>query len=167
MIMVPEDGRDKANGLVGTSNGIGYLGASIFSGLVIGFLGVAWMLAIAIVLTLVVIAHLATLSVPDFLKKETDDGSAKSAGTVDIRGTIRSVKAVPGLFGLIFFHTFNNFLGGIFMALMDAYGLLLMSVQAWGALWGFLTLASSLVASSLRVKGWAGIHYGRCFWPTS
>jgi DHA3 family multidrug efflux protein-like MFS transporter len=41
---------------------------------------------------------------------------------------------------LIFFHTFNNFLGGIFMSLMDAYGLLLVSVQVWGALWGFLSL---------------------------
>ncbi|MFO7169920.1 MAG: MFS transporter, partial [Chloroflexota bacterium] len=48
---------------------------------------------------------------------------------------------VPGLFGLIFFNTFNNFLGGVFMSLMDAYGLLLVSVQVWGALWGFLSLA--------------------------
>jgi DHA3 family multidrug efflux protein-like MFS transporter len=47
---------------------------------------------------------------------------------------------VPGLFGLIFFHTFNNFLGGIFMSLMDAYGLLLVSVQVWGILWGVLSL---------------------------
>ena len=140
-IMVPEDRRDKANGMVGTSNGIGFLGASIFSGLVIGYLGVAWMLGIAIALTVLVIVHLATLSIPDFPRKETEDGAAPSVGAVDIRGTIRSVKSVPGLFGLIFFHTFNNFLGGIFMALMDAYGLLLMSVQAWGALWGFLSLA--------------------------
>ena len=141
-IMVPEDGRDKANGLVGTSNGIGFLGASIFSGLVIGYLGVAWMLGIAIALTLAIIAHLATLSIPDFLKADTgDDEAVKGRSSVDIRGTIRAVKLVPGLFGLIFFHTFNNFLGGIFMALMDAYGLLLMSVQVWGALWGFLSLA--------------------------
>ena len=140
-IMVPDDRRDKANGLVGTSNGIGFLGASIFSGLVIGYLGVAWMLGIAIALTVLVIAHLVTLSIPDFPRKETADGATQSGGAVDIRGTIRSVKSVPGLFGLIFFHTFNNFLGGIFMALMDAYGLLLMSVQAWGALWGVLTLA--------------------------
>ena len=41
---------------------------------------------------------------------------------------------------MILFQTFNNFLGGIFMALMDAYGLLLVSVQVWGALWGFLSL---------------------------
>jgi DHA3 family multidrug efflux protein-like MFS transporter len=139
-IMVAEDERDKANGLVGTSNGIGFLGASIFSGLVIGYLGMAWMLVIAIALTSAVIAHLATLSIPDFA--DTGAGaSAKSASSVDIRGTIHAVKLVPGLFGLIFFHTFNNFLGGIFMALMDAYGLLLMSVQVWGALWGFLSLA--------------------------
>jgi DHA3 family multidrug efflux protein-like MFS transporter len=59
---------------------------------------------------------------------------------VDIRGTIRVIQAVPGLFGLIFFHTINNFLGGIFFALMDAYGLLLVSVQVWGALWGVLSL---------------------------
>ena len=47
-IMVPEDGRDKANGLVGTANGVGFLAASILSGLAIGFLGVTWMLASAI-----------------------------------------------------------------------------------------------------------------------
>ena len=141
-IMVAEDRRDRANGLVGTANGIGFLGASIFSGLVIGYLGVAWMLGIAIALTLLVIAHLATLSIPDFPKTEpVESGSAKTRTTVDIRGTIRAVQLVPGLFGLIFFHTFNNFLGGIFMALMDAYGLLMMSVQVWGALWGFLSLA--------------------------
>jgi DHA3 family multidrug efflux protein-like MFS transporter len=40
---------------------------------------------------------------------------------------------------LIFFSTFNNFLGGVFMALMDAYGLSLVSVQTWGLLWGVLS----------------------------
>lgn len=37
--------------------------------------------------------------------------------------------------------TFNNFLGGVFMALMDAYGLSIVSVQTWGILWGFLSFA--------------------------
>jgi DHA3 family multidrug efflux protein-like MFS transporter len=59
---------------------------------------------------------------------------------IDVRGTIRVIGLVPGLFGLIFFHTFNNFLGGVFMSLMDAYGLLLVSVQVWGVLWGVLSL---------------------------
>ena len=46
---------------------------------------------------------------------------------------------VPGLLALIAFSCFNNFLAGAFMALMDAYGLYLMSVQAWGLLWGALS----------------------------
>ncbi len=142
-IMIPEEGRDKANGLVGTANGVAFLGASIFSGLVIGFLGIPWMLTIAIILTVLIIAHLWTLTIPDLEK--TGQATVNAQGQtnkegVDIRGTIRAIQLVPGLFGLIFFHTFNNFLGGIFMALMDAYGLLLVSVQVWGALWGFLSL---------------------------
>ena len=58
---------------------------------------------------------------------------------VDLRGTLRLVRGVPGLVALILFGCFNNFLGGAFMALMDAYGLSLMSVQAWGLLWGGLS----------------------------
>lgn len=69
-IMVAEDVRDKANGMVGTANGIAFLGASIFSGLVIGYLGIVWTLGLAIGLTLLVIAHLATLAIPDLAKKD-------------------------------------------------------------------------------------------------
>lgn len=147
-ILVPEDGRDKANGLVGTANGIAFLGASIFSGLVIGYLGVSWMLVIAIVLTILVILHLWTLTIPDLPRtiRHAHDGEPEHEHEphqegIDLGGTIRAIQLVPGLFGLIFFHTFNNFLGGIFMSLMDAYGLLLVSVQVWGALWGVLSLA--------------------------
>ncbi|MFD0577923.1 MFS transporter [Dactylosporangium darangshiense] len=46
---------------------------------------------------------------------------------------------VPGLGALIVFSAFNNLLGGVFMALMDAYGLSLVSVRAWGLLWGVLS----------------------------
>jgi DHA3 family multidrug efflux protein-like MFS transporter len=59
---------------------------------------------------------------------------------VDIRGTLRIVQGVPGLLALVFFSCFNNFLGGAFMALMDAYGLSMVSVQAWGLLWGALSV---------------------------
>lgn len=146
-ILLPEDGRDKANGLVGTMNGVAFLGASIFSGLAVGYLGMFWVLVIAIVVSLLVIAHLATLTIPDLPKKirHAHDGEPEHEHDephegVDVRGTIRAIQLVPGLFGLIFFHTFNNFLGGIFMSLMDAYGLLLVSVQVWGILWGVLSL---------------------------
>lgn len=138
-IMIPEEGRDKANGLVGTANGVAFLLASILSGMMIGFLGVFWMLVNAIVLTLLVVVHLGMLSIPDRAATEAHPAETRT-DSIDVRGTIRAIRMVPGLFGLIFFHTFNNFLGGVFMALMDAYGLLLVSVQVWGILWGFLSL---------------------------
>lgn len=159
-ILVPEDGRDKANGLVGTANGVAFLGASIFSGLAVGYLGMFWVLAIAIVMSLLVIAHLATLTIPDLPKRvrHAHDGEPMHEHEhdhegVDVRGTIRAIQLVPGLFGLIFFHTFNNFLGGIFMSLMDAYGLLLVSVQVWGILWGVLSLGFIVGGMVVARKG--------------
>lgn len=154
-IMIPQENRDRANGLVGTANGVAFMAASVFSGLAVGFVGVPWMLAIAVALTVLVMVHLWTLPVPDLrpaLRSETAPAGPPGTG-VDIRGTIRAVQLVPGLFGLIFFHTFNNFLGGIFMALMDAYGLLLVSVQAWGALWGFLSLGFIVGGIVVAKKG--------------
>jgi DHA3 family multidrug efflux protein-like MFS transporter len=142
-ILVAEEERDKANGLVGTANGVSFLGASIFSGLAVGYLGIPWVLGIAVVMSVAVIVHLWTLHIPDLPKKNLEEMTTEERSnmhSIDIRGTIRAIQLVPGLFGLIFFHTFNNFLGGIFMSLMDAYGLLLVSVQAWGILWGVLSL---------------------------
>lgn len=136
-VLVPEAQRDRANGLVGTANGVAFLVASILSGIAIGFLGVFWMLICAIGLTLLVIVHLWTIPIPE---KGVIQTQAQQNHSIDIRGSIRVIQLVPGLFGLIFFHTFNNFLGGVFMSLMDAYGLLLVSVQVWGVLWGFLSL---------------------------
>ncbi|NJM73088.1 MAG: MFS transporter [Scytonema sp. RU_4_4] len=135
-LLISEAKRDKANGLVGTVNGVAFLVASIFSGMVIGFLGVFWMLVFSIGLTILVIIHLKTVSIPE---KRVIHAEAQT-NHIDIRGTIRVIHLVPGLFALIFFNTFNNFLGGVFMSLMDAYGLSLVSVQLWGVLWGFLSL---------------------------
>ncbi len=42
---------------------------------------------------------------------------------------------------LILLAEFNNLLGGVFMALMDAYGLSLVSVETWGLLWGLISFA--------------------------
>lgn len=141
-ILIPADGRDKANGLVGTATGVAFMAASIFSGLVVGFLGMLWLLVIAIGLTLLVLAHLLLLDIPAFAPRaaQPESGAPPEAGGLDLPGTLRAINLVPGLFALILFHTFNNFLGGIFMSLMDAYGLLLVSVQVWGILWGFLSL---------------------------
>lgn len=148
-IMVPEPQRDRANGLVGTANGVAFLIASLLSGMVIGFLGMFWMLAFAVGLMVLVIAHATTLPIPE---QEHTQAEAQRE-SIDIRGTIKAIRVVPGLFGLIFFHTFNNFLGGVFMSLMDAYGLSLVSVQVWGMLWGFLSLGFIVGGLVVAKKG--------------
>ncbi|MFN8467412.1 MAG: MFS transporter [Caldilineaceae bacterium] len=135
-ILIPEEERDRANGLVGSANGVAFLVASILSGMVIGFIGVTWMLVGACVLLLGVVLHLATLRIPEFVRAE---GEVQAEG-IDLRGSLAAIQAVPGLLALILFHTFNNFLGGVFMSLMDPYGLQLVSVQVWGVLWGVLSL---------------------------
>lgn len=147
-ILIPIEERDKANGLVGTVNGVAFLVASIFSGLAIGFLGVSWMLIFALGLTAVALLHLTTLSIPE--KKII---STHQTNSIDIRGTIQALRLVPGLFSLIFFNTFNNFLGGVFMSLMDAYGLSLVSVQVWGVLWGVLSLGFIVGGLVVAKKG--------------
>ena len=48
---------------------------------------------------------------------------------VDVRGTLALVRGIPGALALIIFAAFNNFLGGAFIALLDAYGLSLMSCR--------------------------------------
>jgi DHA3 family multidrug efflux protein-like MFS transporter len=107
------------------------------------------MLVVAVVLTLLVIMHLLRVTLPD---REVPQ-EHKQTTRMDLRGTIRAVRLVPGLFGLIFFSTFNNFLGGVYMALMDAYGLQLVTVQQWGVLWGFLSLGFIVGGLVVAKKG--------------
>lgn len=140
-LLVPEDRRDKANGLVGTFTGVAFLAASVLSGVVIGFAGIVAMFAFAIVASALAAIHARTLAIPETVVARSEGEEAKPENqSVDIRGTIRVVRLVPGLFGLIFFNCINNLLGGVFMSLMDAYGLSLVTVQVWGVLWGFLSL---------------------------
>ena len=53
-----------------------------------------------------------------------------------MRGSITAIRAVPGLFALILFATFNNLIGGVYLALMDPYGLTLFPVELWGVVFG-------------------------------
>jgi DHA3 family multidrug efflux protein-like MFS transporter len=122
-ILVPAAGRDRANGLVGSANGAAFLVAFPLCGLVVGFLGVRWVFVGALGLTLLIIAHLLTIAIPAGPGGDGDEVETGATG-VDLRGTIRAIRRVPGLFGLIIFGTFNNFLGGVLTSLIDAYGLL-------------------------------------------
>lgn len=136
-LLVPEDRRDKANGLVGMVTGIGFLTTSAISGFLVAWGGMVATLGFAIALSALAMLHLAFVRVDE----PRAEGAHDEPKRVDLAGTIRVVGAVPGLFALIFFAAFNNLLGGVFMALMDAYGLSLMKVEAWGLLWAFVSCA--------------------------
>ena len=94
-------------------------------------------LPVAVVATAVVIVHLTLVRIPDDRPAAIDDGSG--AHRLDLRGTIASSPPSPACFGLIAVSTINIFLGGVFMALLDAYGLSLVSVEVWGLLFGVLS----------------------------
>ncbi|MDQ4117797.1 MAG: MFS transporter, partial [Actinomycetota bacterium] len=134
-LLVPAGVRDRANGLVGTATGVSFLVTSVVSGLLVAFDGMRSALLLGIVTLGASMLHLARVSVPE-PHRET---AGRTRHGVDLRGTLRVVGAVPGLPALIVFSCVNNLLGGVFMALMDPYGLTLMSVQAWGLLWGGLS----------------------------
>ncbi len=142
--LVPEDRRDRANGLVGMATGIGFLTTSVISGLLVAWAGMSGALVFALGMTVLVIGQLLTVRLPAAAATpaaRTPDVPAGTGRGVDLAGTLKVIAAVPGLFALILFATFNNFLGGVFMALMDAYGLSLMPVEAWGLLWGGVSVA--------------------------
>ncbi|BEL02763.1 MFS transporter [Actinoplanes sichuanensis] len=135
-LLIDEDRRDRANGLVGTVSGTSFLVTSVISGVLVAFDGMFSILVLALVVLGLSIVHMSFVTIPE--REVAHDDPAATPG-VDLRGTMRIIGGVPGLPALILFSTFNNFLGGVFMALADAYGLSLVSVQAWGLLWGVLS----------------------------
>jgi MFS transporter, DHA3 family, multidrug efflux protein len=137
-LLVPEDGRDRANGMVGTVTGLSFALTSVFSGLVVGGPGMGVAYVSALVLTVAALVHLGSIEFDEPAPAPSGHGEAP---VVDVRGAFEAIRAVPGLMLLILLAAFNNLLAGVFMALMDAYGLSLVSVEAWGLLWGFISLA--------------------------
>jgi len=132
-LLVPEERHANANGLVGTVQGLAFIVTSVFSGLAIGFVGMGGTLLIALVLTALAFLHLTIVRI-DEGKREFAAGAQPP--TFDLRGSIAAVTAVPALFALIVFSTFNNLIGGVYMSLMDPYGLTLFPVQIWGIVLG-------------------------------
>ena len=153
-LLVPDGLRDRANGLVGTTSGVSFLVTSVISGLLVAAGGMRYVLLLAVAVLAGSLMHLARVQIPEpgVLTSAAEQGEpfAGQAGAadpgrgVDVAGTLRLIRGVPGLVALIAFSCFNNFLGGTFMALMDAYGLSLVSVEVWGLLWGALSAAMIL-----------------------
>ena len=135
-LLVPADRRDRANGLVGAVQGIAFMVTSVFSGLSIGLLGMGWTVVIAIVATALALVHLLFVPIPEKGIAHVE-GAPKGFG---FRGVIPAIVVVPGLLALILFSTFNNLVGGVFMALMDPYGLTLFSVEIWGVVLGITSI---------------------------
>jgi MFS transporter, DHA3 family, multidrug efflux protein len=138
-LLVPEDRRDKANGMVGAVTGISFAITSVFSGLVIGQLGMGWAYYGTVVITAAVLLHLRTIVIDEPQPEPPAEG--ERTGHVDIGAALDAIRAVPGLAMLIGLAAFNNLLAGVFMALTDAYGLSLVSVETWGLLFGVISLA--------------------------
>ncbi|WP_066532473.1 MFS transporter [Erythrobacter sp. CCH5-A1] len=145
-LLIPPERRDKANGLVGMVGGLGFLVTSAISGFLVAWDGIRGPLVLAIGFSALPIVHLPLVRFEDPVPEATSQDGRRD---IDLRGTIRVVAAVPGLFALILFATFNNLLGGVFMALMDGYGLSLMSVEAWGMLWAITSCA--FIASGIVI----------------
>ncbi|WP_433490197.1 MFS transporter [Nocardia grenadensis] len=134
--MFDEHHRDRANGLVGTTGGISQLATSVVSALLVGWNGMLGVLMLAVVVLTVAVVHLRGLILPEALAHAAAAGEPQQ---VDLRGTVRVVRAIPGMVPLIVFAALNNLLFGGLMALMDPYALSMMSVQAWGVIWGALS----------------------------
>ncbi|AGF73516.1 MFS transporter [Corynebacterium halotolerans] len=161
-LMVPEDGRDRANGLVGAVQGVAFFVTSILSGVSIGFLGMGPTMWIALGLTVVALVHLIPVTIPEEriitaaeAQAAATEGSETEAGGVvpaappttdvvsrglDLKGSLAVIMSVPGLLALILFTSFNNLIGGVYTALMDPYGLELFSPQVWGVVLGVTSL---------------------------
>lgn len=150
-ILVPKEKHANANGLVGTVAGVGFLVTSVFSGLAIGFLGMGWTLAIAITFTAIALIHL--LVFVDIPEEEIAHDPELGNKKIDIKGSIAAIKSVPGLMALIFFSIFNNFIGGVYMALMDPYGLTLFPVQVWGIVLGITSVGFIVGGLVIAKKG--------------
>lgn len=135
-LLVPAEERDRANGLVGTVQGLAFLVTSVFSGLSIGLLGMGWTLAIAIVLIVLALVHLIGIPIPEMAPHATDERQPM----FDVGAAWSAIRAVPGLLALVIFATFNNLVGGVYIALMDPYGLTLFTVETWGIVLGVTSI---------------------------
>lgn len=151
--MLFTEDKDKANGQIGIITGLSFSLTSALSGVAIGFYDMGVAMICAVIATVISLIHLAYISLPEATIVHTEDAPKK----LDLKGTFALILTIPGLLALIGFNTFNNFLGGVFMALMDPYGLSLVSVETWGTMWAVASLMI-LVSSAVVAKYGIGKH---------
>ncbi len=150
-LLVEEDQRDSANGLMGTLMGIVFLLSSVISGFLLAYAGIEWIFVISIACIFLALAHLFFVSIPENVVVEIETHEENMA-KVNLWDTFQKIKNIPGLLALVLFTSFNNFLGGVFMPLMDPYGLSLVSLATWGVIWGVLSLG--FILGGLIITKW-------------
>lgn len=150
-ILVPADRRARANGLVGAVQGVGSIVTGVFSGLSVGLIGMGGTLLVAVVVLVATLGHLLTVRFPE--DRVAAAGEAGARRRVDLRGSLVVIRAAQGLLALLVLATFNNLVGGLYLTLVDPYGLELFPVEAWGLLLG-------LASTGFLVGGGAVARFG-------
>jgi MFS transporter, DHA3 family, multidrug efflux protein len=79
-MLIPDNRRDRANGLVGTASGISFLVTSVISGLLVGASGMLGVLVLALVVLPASVVHLSLVSVPEPESAPASDGRNKVDG---------------------------------------------------------------------------------------
>ncbi|QBE50404.1 MFS transporter [Leucobacter triazinivorans] len=151
-LLVPVERHANANGLVGTVQGLAFIATSVFSGLAVGLLGMGPTMLIATVFVAIPIVHLHLLRIPE---PEIVQDPGRSA--VDFAGGMAAMLAVPGLLALVIFTMLNNLSSGVFMALLDPYGLNMFPVEIWGLVFG-LASTGFIVGGAVVAKWGLGAN---------
>ena len=91
-LLVPEDRRDRANGMVGTVTGLSFAITSVFSGLVIGQLGMGWAYYGSLALTIGALVHLRTIHIDEPEPEPAPEGEVRRATSTS---AARSTPSTP------------------------------------------------------------------------
>lgn len=162
-ILVHEDRRDRANGLVGAVQGIALLTTSVFSGLSVGLLGIGWTVVIALVATGAALLQMLGLALPtEPAAAGPGDSTVEAASGSALPGVLVTIRQVPGLLPLLLFTMVNNLLAGVIMALKDPYGLTLFGVETWGLVFA-LTSIGFVVGGGIVARFGLGVRPVRTF----
>jgi len=107
-LLIPENRRDKANGLVGTTTGVSFLVTSVLSGLLVAAGGMFYVLLLAIAVLALALLLLSRVHIPQPEPEPADDSGEPVRRDVDLAGTLRLVRGIPGLLALIGFSCFTT-----------------------------------------------------------
>ncbi len=148
--------------------GIGFLTTSVISGFLVAWGGMFYTLVFAMALTVLAFLHLLVVRVDEPRAAPAARRARRAAPGGHRRHHPGHPAAVPGLFALILFATFNNFLGGVFMALLDAYGLSLVDGADLGPAVRRSCRRAFILSGIIDLpdRAWAPTRCAPCCWST-